>query len=95
MRLFGDTSSGTNYREVEEITDSSVEFEDNDYQSNTDGKKSEWTTRKKLLLLAVCLINAVVLGTMSMIMPYFPTVVSLVKTLYNFFFIRTTNFWLR
>ena len=36
----------------------------------------EWTTRKKLLLITFCFLNCIAFGTISLIMPYFPIVVS-------------------
>lgn len=71
------------YQSLEKVDiEDDSEYEEGDSYKNgsKDGGRSEWTTRRKLLLVAACMASGVTYGGLSMIMPYFPIVVSTTQT---------------
>ena len=75
-------SFATKYKRLAQREESHSEDESFENHGSKADKKPEWTTRRKLLLIGVCLVNLVAFGAIALIMPFFPTVVSTVKQKY-------------
>ena len=64
------------YQKIEQGNGNQSEEEEDEEDEKSDAAKSEWSPRRKLFAGASCLVNLLVFGVVSLIMPYFPNVVS-------------------
>ena len=64
-------SFATKYKRLAQREESHSEDESFENHGSKADKKPEWTTRRKLLLIGVCLVNLVAFGAIALIMPFF------------------------
>ena len=79
------------YKKIEDVEKKEKEIEKlkkktkfEEYEDEDEKPKVKWTTRMKIMALITFTIHFIVFGAIALIMPYFPTVASILPTIFIF-----------